>query len=211
MEEAKKRAGCASKGVKNAQVRANDAQLRVTVTPDSVTVTLGGVTVTPGLTQMRANDAQGRKNDAPRRAEKVIYTPFSGGKEKGREKETFPPAPPIEKKGSQKKQSPVFFEPGYSKPARARVRARKRRLPCTCSYADAGDAAREIIGNCFGNFSDLRLWAWYCRHFNRERIVDKAYEYASMCRQRELHDAITAFQAWLSKEFKDAPKEGGAR
>jgi len=62
-----------------------------------------------------------------------------------------------------------------------------------------------------GGFLGFALWAWYCRHFNRERIVDKAYEYASMCRQRELREAITAFQAWLSKEFKNAPKAGGAR
>jgi len=116
VEEAKKRAGCASKGVKNAQVRENDAQVRVTVTPDSVTVTLGGVTVTPGLAQMRENDAQGRKNDSPRRAGKVIYTPIYYGKEKGREKETFPPAPPIEKKGSQKKQSPIFLNPDILSP-----------------------------------------------------------------------------------------------
>jgi hypothetical protein len=69
-------------------------------------------------------DAQGREIQAPVRVEKVIYTPNYFGKEKGREKETFPPAPPIEKKGSQKKQSPVFLNLDILSP---RVRARKTR------------------------------------------------------------------------------------
>jgi hypothetical protein len=69
-------------------------------------------------------DAQGREIQAPVRVEKVIYTPNYFGKEKGREKETFPPAPPIEKKGSQKKQSPVFLNLDILSP---RGRARKTR------------------------------------------------------------------------------------
>jgi hypothetical protein len=68
-------------------------------------------------------DAQGREIQAPVRVEKVIYTPNYFGKEKGREKETFPPAPPIEKKGSQKKQSPVFLNLDILSP---RVRAYER-------------------------------------------------------------------------------------
>ena len=92
------------------------------------------------------------------------------------------------------------------KPARAyantctRVRT-KRRLPCTCLYSEAGDAAYEIVANSFGTTKDLGLWAFYCRHFNRRRILDKAYEYASRCRNGELRDPVTAFQAWLRKEF----------
>ena len=148
----------------------------------------------------------------------------TGAKEKGREKETFPPAPPKEKKGREKKQARVSFETCF-KPARARTCAKKRRLPCTCSYDEAGDAADEIVGSCFGDRHDLGLWAWYCRHFDRNAIVEKAHEYASMQRQGEVRDAITAFQSWLGKTYKGNPpkrlyarstaaalaKEGGAR
>ena len=131
---------------------------------------------------------------------KVINSPATGAKEKGREKETFPPAPPKEKKGREKKQARVSFETSF-KPARARTCAKKRRLPCTCSYDEAGDAAYEIVGSCFGNRNDLGLWAWYCRHFDRNAIVEKAHEYASMQRQSEVRDAITAFQSWLGDEY----------
>ena len=72
---------------------------------------------------------------------------------------------------------------------------------------EAGEAAEEIVGNCFGAESDRDLWAWYCRHFDRRRILDRAYFYASCQRQGEVRDAVTAFQAWLRKEF---PKGGAA-
>ena len=91
-----------------------------------------------------------------------------------------------------RKQSRVSLET-HSKPARAYAR---RRLPYTCTYDEAGAAVDEIVGNCFGSVGDIDLWAWYCRHFDRRRIVDKAYEYASMQRQSEVRDAVTAFQAW---------------
>ena len=107
------------------------------------------------------------------------------------------PLNPYREKGKGKEQSRVSCETS-SKPARAY--ARKRRLRCTCSYDEAGAAADEIVGNCFGTAGDLGLWAWYCRHFDRERIVEKAYEYASMQRQGEVRDAVTAFQAWLRKK-----------
>ena len=109
-----------------------------------------------------------------------------------------PPLTPYREKGKGKEQSRVSYETS-SKPARAY--ARKRRLRCTCSYDEAGAAADEIVGNCFGTAGDHGLWAWYCRHFDRERIVEKAYEYASMQRQSEVRDAVTAFQAWLRKEY----------
>ena len=125
-----------------------------------------------------------------------------------------------EERKVKRKQSRVSVET-HSKPARAYAGAyARRRLPCTCSYAEAGAAADEIVGNCFGAAGDLGLWAWYCRHFDRERIVDKAYAYASMQRQGEVRDAVTAFQAWLRKEYgaKGQPsvvgaaaKEGGAK
>ena len=116
-----------------------------------------------------------------------------------------PPLTPYREKGSQKKQDGVSRET-HSKTARAY--ARKRRLRCTCSYDEAGAAADEIIGNCFGTAGDLGLWAWYCRHFNRKRIVDKAYYYASCQRQGEVRNGVAAFQAWLSEEYG---KKGGAR
>ena len=113
-----------------------------------------------------------------------------------------------EERKVKRKQSRVSLET-HSKPARAYASTRaKRRLPCTCTYDEAGAAADEIVGNCFGTAGDHGLWAWYCRHFDRERIVDKAYAYASMQRQREVRDAVTAFQAWLSEEYG---KKGGAR
>ena len=110
-----------------------------------------------------------------------------------------------EERKVKRKQSRVSLET-HSKPARAY--ARKRRLRCTCSYDEAGAAADEIVGNCFGTAGDHGLWAWYCRHFDRERIVEKAYEYASMQRQSEVRDAVTAFQAWLGEEYG---KKGDAR
>jgi hypothetical protein len=84
-----------------------------------------------------------------------------------------PPLTPYREKGKGKEQDRVSCETS-SKTARAHAR---RRLPCTCSYDEAGAAADEIVGNCFGSAGDLGLWAWYCRHFDRERIVDKAYAY----------------------------------
>ena len=60
----------------------------------------------------------------------------------------------------------------------------------------------EIIDNCFGSLErDFRIWAWYCRHFDRRRIVDRAYFYASCQKCGEIRNAITAFQSWLRKEF----------
>ena len=34
------------------------------------------------------------------------------------------------------------------------------------------------------------MWAWYCRHFNRRLIIDKAYYYASCHRQGEVRDGV---------------------
>ena len=86
---------------------------------------------------------------------------------------------------------------------RARTRAYAgRRIACTCTFAEAGEAAMEIIDNCFGSLErDFRIWAWYCCHFDRHRIVDRAYFYASCEKCGEIRNAITAFQSWLRKEF----------
>ena len=46
--------------------------------------------------------------------------------------------------------------------------------------------ARRLLqgGNCFPRGAkDFALWAWYCRHFDRRRIVERAYYYASCERQ----------------------------
>ena len=85
----------------------------------------------------------------------------------------------------------------------------RRKLPCACSFSEAGAAAAEIVGNCFPRGAkDFALWAWYCRHFDRRRIVERAYYYASCERQGEVRDGVTAFQSWLRKEFG---AKGGAR
>ena len=112
-----------------------------------------------------------------------------------------------ERKEKRKQYRGLFLNP-ISVP-RARTRACEgRRIACTCTFAEAGEAAMEIIDNCFGSLErDFRIWAWYCRHFDRHRIVDRAYFYASCERCGEIHSAITAFQSWLRKEFS---AKGGA-
>ena len=113
------------------------------------------------------------------------------------EKRSFP-CTPLREKAKGKEQDGVSCET-CSKTARAHVR---RKLPCACSFSEAGAAAAEIVGNCFPRGAkDFALWAWYCRHFNRRLIVDKAYYYASCHRQGEVRDGVSAFQAWLRKEF----------
>ena len=128
------------------------------------------------------------------------------GKQKKREAEKrTPPLTPLREKGKGKEQDRVSCETS-SKTARAHVR---RKLPCACSFSEAGAAAAEIVGNCFTQSAkDYALWAWYCRHFDRSRIVERAYYYASCQRQGEVRDGVAAFQAWLRKEFG---KGGGAR
>jgi hypothetical protein len=75
--------------------------------------------------------------------------------------------------------------------------------------ADAGEASAEIVCNCFPyGAKDFALWAWYCRHFNRRLIIDKAYYYASCHRQGEVRDGVSAFQAWLRKEYGAKPEAG---
>ena len=116
------------------------------------------------------------------------------------------PLTPLREKGKGKEQDRVSCETCFSKTARAHVR---RKLPCACSFSEAGAAAAEIVGNCFPqNAKDYALWAWYCRHFDRNRIVERAYYYASCQRQGEVRDGVAAFQAWLRKEFG---KKGDAR
>ena len=104
------------------------------------------------------------------------------GKRKKREAEKRKsPLTPLREKGKGKEQDRVSCETCFSKTARAHVR---RKLPCACSFSEAGAAAAESVGNCFPqNAKDYALWAWYCRHFDRNRIVERAYYYAS-CQRR---------------------------
>ena len=110
-----------------------------------------------------------------------------------------------------RKQDGGLFINSHSNTARVRegAHARKRHLPCTCSYAEAGEASAEIVCNCFPHCAkDFALWAWYCRHFNRRLIIDKAYYYVSCHRQGEVRDGVSAFQAWLRKEYGAKPEAG---
>ena len=66
-----------------------------------------------------------------------------------------------ERKVKRKQDGGLFINP-LGNTARARGGAHaKRRLPCTCSYAEAGEASAEIVGNCFPHCAkDFALWAW---------------------------------------------------
>ena len=137
--------------------------------------------------------------------EKLSTGPASPSKKREAEKRRSP-LTPLREKGKGKEQARVSCETSCSnKSARAYAR---RRLPCTCSYDEAGALADEIVGSCFGGAGDHALWAWYCRHFDGRRIVEKAHEYASMQRCGEVRNALTAFQSWLGKEYG---AKGGAR
>ena len=70
------------------------------------------------------------------------------------------PLNPYREKGKGKEQSRVSLET-HSKPARAYASTHaKRRLPCTCTYDEAGAAADEIVGNCFGAYETERIGVW---------------------------------------------------
>ena len=102
-----------------------------------------------------------------------------------------------ERKEKRKQYRGLYLNPISVPRARTRT-CDGRRLACTCTFREAGEAAAEIVANCFGSESrDLRIWAWYCRHFDRRRIVDRAYFYASCQKCGEIRNAITAFQNWL--------------
>ena len=132
--------------------------------------------------------------------------PSASSPKKAEGKRGIPPLTPYGEKGRVKKQDGGSLGTLQD---RAGAHAHARRLPCSCSYAEAGEAVLEIIDNCFGSFKkDCRLWAWYCRHFDRRRIVDQAYYYASCQRCGEVKNAVAAFQSWLRQEF--GPKGGAA-
>ena len=105
-------------------------------------------------------------------------------------KKRLPPLTPYREKAKGKETRPGCF----SIPLRPRPRARGR-------YREAGAAADEIIETCFGTDEDRDLWAYYCYHHDIGIILDRAYEYASMHRQGEIRNPVTAFQRWLQKSF----------
>ena len=110
---------------------------------------------------------------APFRAAKKTERKVGKGKGKGKGKETRP--------GSCKN------------PLRPRGRAR---------YAEAGAAADELIDILGGNSDrDRGTWAYYCYHHDTEIILDKAHEIASLRRQGELDNPVTAFQHWLQVSY----------
>lgn len=83
----------------------------------------------------------------------------------------------------------------HKQPLRPRARACAR-------YREAGAAARHLIDILHGSEkSDLGIWAMYCYHGDIERIIEKAYEYASLYRQDEIRNPITSFQAWLKRTY----------
>ena len=130
-----------------------------------------------------------------------LSTGLARGAKKAEGKKRNAPTTPKEKKGRVKKQDGGFKETRSSKTARARARAKR---PCSCSFREAGEAVAEIVTNCFPDqVQSARLWAWYCRHFNRHAIIDRAYYYASCQRCGEVRNAVTAFQAWLRRTFGD--------
>ena len=132
------------------------------------------------------------------RQESYQQAPASSPK-KAEGKRDLSPCTPYREKGRGKKQDGVISR-GFQD--RAPARAHARRQPCTCTYTEAGEAALEIVDNCFPlHAKDIGLWAWYCRHFDRRMIVEKAYYYASCRGQNEVRDGVRAFQSWLCKEF----------
>ena len=144
------------------------------------------------------------KRKVVNREQSYQHAPARSAK-KAEGKRELPPLTLYREKGRVKKQDGVISRGSQD---RAPARTHARRLPCTCTYAEAGESAMEIVDNCFGSFDkDFRNWAWYCRHFDRRRIVEQAYYYASCRGQNEVRDGVRAFQAWLRKEY-DA--EGGA-
>jgi len=138
--------------------------------------------------------------------QKVINMPsgVAAGCTKKREaKKRTSPYNPYREKAKGKETSPGSCENPLSPRARARDGVGRYRL--------AGGAAEELV-EILGirrDANDVRLWAFYCYHFDIERIMDKAYECASMARQGELRNPVTAFQHWLGTEF--GGRTGGAR
>ena len=124
------------------------------------------------------------------RMKRVINRRRGKGREKRNEKRDLPPKTPLESKESKRE-----YYRGSLNPVHDRARARTR-------YREAGAAADELIDLLGGSpVRDRRIWAYYCYHHDIGIILDRAYEYASMHRQGEIRNPVTAFQRWLQKSF----------
>jgi len=128
---------------------------------------------------------------------KLSTAPF-GHTKKTEMKREKSPLTPYKRKAKGKETSPGSWENPLSPHGRGRAREGVGR------YRLAGGAARELMAILHAHSADdFRLWAWYCYRHDVEILIEKAREFASMSRQGELKDAITAFQSWLNKSFGD--------
>ena len=109
-------------------------------------------------------------------------------------KRDLPPTTPYREKQRAKKTRPGYFSDSLRPRACARAR-----------YREAGAAADELIAILHGDPArDRATWAYYCYHHDIGILFDRACELASMQRQGELRNAVTAFQRWLQKNYKEA-------
>ena len=131
-------------------------------------------------------------------------------------KREFPPTTPYrEKQRVKKDKTGVSLKP--SKTARAReglasfapARPADLTRPSAARrvsrYREAGAAADELIEILGGDPGrDRGTWAFYCYHHDIGILHDRAHVLASMARQGEIRNPVTAFQDWLQKNY---PKE----
>lgn len=136
--------------------------------------------------------------------QKLSTSPSQDVKERGNEKETFPPSPPIEKKqGAKEIKTGLFTRQDPSKP-RARARTCVKEPTRACSPAEAGWAAQHIVESVLRcPQSNRRLWAAFCLYNNPDDIIQLAYDYASYGRQGEVNNPVTAFQAKLNEKYPE--------
>ena len=119
-------------------------------------------------------------------------SPSRKSKKAGMKREVSP-YNPYKRKARGKETSPGSYKNPLS--PRGRTHASRYRL--------AGGAAEELIKilGAKPTETNRRLWAYYCYHHDIEIIFEKAYQYASECRQGEIRNPVTAFQHWLSRTY----------
>lgn len=106
---------------------------------------------------------------------------------------------PLKEKKARENKTGVSLKP--YKTARARTRGEKP----VGRYREASAAADELISILGGNPArDHATWAFYCYHHDIGILLDRAHELASLAKQGEVRNPVTAFQRWLQKSF---PKE----
>ena len=110
------------------------------------------------------------------------------------------PCTPLRVKAKGKETRPGYSCNALRPPARVRTREGH-----AANYRLAGAAADELIAILGGNaVRDRGTWSYYCYHHDIDIILDKAYELASLHRQGELMNPVTAFQRWLQRSYKEA-------